>query len=158
MRINPTTKTRLMGLDDRMPDSLSELFKHALGDFKIARRRSHISVDMDASWLRHADPVCFICLVGAVMLVTYQIDPDDDVEISPLSFRESVRKKFNAIDALRRGKILLALQILDIVPTSKQRTMLVAAEPTRIPNASKDYRAWSKSMKAICQALVRAGL
>ena len=106
--------------EDTLPDKLSELLKVALADFDQVRQMPERFMILMNLW--HApmndDSHCAVCLAGAVMAMTLKM-PDNE-ELAPSSFPPEIQRKLRALDNLRQGHVIYALDAIgrhDLVET-----------------------------------------
>lgn len=99
----------------KLPKKPSALLKLALTDVEAVEAMGNVEFDM-SEWIVPADDTgtCQVCIAGAVMLNSLKASYVEDV----CSFNSVVPQEFWAIDNFRQGRLMNALEELEISPPS----------------------------------------
>ncbi len=85
-----------------LPDKPSALLRLALDDLKLVEGDDRYCVAM-LTWHQPFDGICHVCLAGAVLAKTCEIDPRERPVLS--YFGDSIHRQLYAINDFRRGEI-----------------------------------------------------
>ena len=91
---------------DPLPDKLSDLLELALDDLEKIEKNPRYGITMSAWHEPLPDGICHVCLAGAVMAQTLEVPHNSD--ITPSLFPDTLSRKLNALDFLRKGEIAYA--------------------------------------------------
>jgi hypothetical protein len=100
-------------MPSRLPDTPSELLTVALADLAAVERDPRYRINMGSWHVPEEDGTCSVCLAGAVMARTLDMNP-----LKPLGpcdagvLEESLENKLQALDELRNGDLREALELL----------------------------------------------
>jgi hypothetical protein len=100
----------------QLPDKLSDLIEVALADLEKVEKDPIYKVDMhkwhDPMPDAEGQPVCLVCLAGAVMAKT--LEAPEFLDSHPGRFDEKTALKLSALNFIRRGWVSSAMEDLDI--------------------------------------------
>ena len=134
---------------NQLPDKPSELIRVALDDLKKCEASPDYEINMSDWHLPslNSEPICFVCLAGAVMAQSLGADPEEDAD--PSCFRRS-RSKLDALDAFRKGCVDGGLDVMGIDYPS--------IPDVAIPHYVEGSEAFHMAMRGLADILEGAGL
>lgn len=94
-----------------LPDLPSELLELALHDLGEIEKDPKYTIDMH-DWHHKRGGVCHVCLAGAVMATRLEVEPRQ--WLSPYDFEDPIANKLAALNELRLGEVMDALDTLRI--------------------------------------------
>ena len=134
----------------QLPDKPSDLLTLALADLKKVERSSKYKVAMSKWHMPTADGACAVCMAGAVIAKTLEVERFK--ERTPSAFETDTEKKLCAIDYLRRGDLTVALYVLGF---DHPRFLVGAID---VVDYQDDPQQFKKDMQDLIKALKGEGL
>ena len=111
-----------------LPDKLSELIRHAVGDLEKCEIDGQYEIDMNA-WHLPNNEVCHVCLAGSVMAQTLEIPASRAITLEVLD--ATVSEKMCALNEARKGNVKVALEWLGISQRwNREKVTPYADDPT----------------------------
>ena len=114
-----------MSYESKLPDKPSELIRVALGDLQKCIDDPHYSIDMN-NWHVPCVGYCSVCLAGAVMAKTFEIDPRAGTTPGKYFKREWNNPDFiklEALDRFRCGQIYNGLICMRLDPSPSRNAL-----------------------------------
>jgi hypothetical protein len=145
----PTRAERLLNAT-----KLHEILRIALDDLKVVEKDPRYKIDMAQWHSPDADETCVVCLAGATLAVSLQVNPDTDFFDPHISDHEA-GDRLLALDSLRRGEVGNALAHL-----RGKKVRWDEQVPHCLNRSGKSYEnpAWWSYVEAIHHDLVEADI
>lgn len=107
------SRSDTLAIPDTLPDKPSELIRLAIADLEKIEADSKYKVDM-SEWHYPISGTrqCCACFAGAVM--AGQLDCNAGLDYQPQDFVDSIYCKLKALDALRSGEVIIAMNMLGL--------------------------------------------
>jgi hypothetical protein len=137
-----------------LPTTASALIRLAVDDLEKCENADGYRIDMD-TWHRWdaEEKECAVCLSGSVLAQTLGQSPETDSDFGS-GAQAAAADQLDALDDIRRGNVLKALQTLKQPATAIELTgTTIAPRPECTWLAANDYAADPDAFKANLRAL-----
>jgi len=150
---------------DNLGKKPSTIIRRALDDLKAVEKNPKYCVDMGA-WHepRYDDraigpePVCAVCLAGAVIANRLHADPNDDLSpgmIGMISRSQDLANKLDALDDFRMGNVHTAL---DTMGKLTPRALIEVPDDVTVPPYNVNRAGFKRALRRIAAKLQSVGL
>jgi len=133
----------------QLPKKLSDLIELALGDLIKCERSPKYKIDM-GNWHHPRLDKCFICLAGAIIAQSLNVDVKTDYY--PSDFNDFTERRLNALNFLRGGNVGFAYSTLD------ERRKLTHFLDRSIISYEDNPGKFKRQMRKLARDLREAGL